>query len=830
MSPTKALKLTFCCDAKNDLYKILTAGGGRYERCSSISQAVRGAPKGTGVLVLADDYPKQTVPIEPEMFEQAAARDLRLYVEYPSRLPGLDVGQPRGTRAERAVIASSAFGEALPAMSIAQIHDCHFVPAQATAPHIVTAKVAGFNQAVYGLPEKDVFPILFEMPGANVMVATTKLSQFVTGRYAPQEAWRAIWQMVLEWLCPGARVALDWTPAVRAYFGPGDKLPSDAAGQAVRRGTDWFIKARMLPCPGWEETNDKVGDGSDGAGECFISRIRYDGSQPRGMGLRNDCISESAMALAIRYWLDSSERFKTIAANLQDFIYGPRGFQVRSSADPESPTFGLIKWSTGSQEVFFGDDNARSILGTIATATALGDDHWDEKLLRAILGNFRASGPYALQGHNLWEQLLFKYGWEHYWHHDQARLAPHFESWITACFLWLYDKTHFAPLLERTRRGIERMMQTYPDKWKWTNGIQQERARMLLPLAWLVRVDDTPEHRAWLHRMADDLLACQDACGAIREEVGQPGQGLYGPPKSNEAYATNEAPLIQVNGEKVCDMLYTSNFALLSLTEAAAATGDARLKKAADKLADFLVRIQVRSEARPELDGAWFRGFDFGRWEHWGSNADAGWGVWCTETGWTQGWICTVLALQGKKTNFWDFTAGSKIARHMDKLRPMMLPDRVLASSPPPPRPEGATEDLHLPVYHDDLWTGYVGRDVETTVDIGRDIDIRSLAADFCTGPAVGLILPKRVEFSVSSDGKTFQPAAVIEPDFPVKDRMSAQRVATGELNVRGRYVRMNAYRSDKKSADAGPAQQMPGARPRKIWVFIDEILVNPTT
>ena len=52
-------------------------------------------------------------------------------------------------------------------------------------------------------------------------------------------------------------------------------------------------------------------------------------------------------------------------------------------------------------------------------------------------------------------------------------------------------------------------MAAYPDKWKWTNGIQQERAKMLLPLAWLVRVEDTPEHRDWLRKIADDLINSQ---------------------------------------------------------------------------------------------------------------------------------------------------------------------------------------------------------------------------------------------------------------------------------------------------------------------------------
>ena len=77
----------------------------------------------------------------------------------------------------------------------------------------------------------------------------------------------------------------------------------------------------------------------------------------------------------------------------------------------------------------------------------------------------------------------------------------------------------------------------------------------------------------------------------------------------------------------------------LGLHEAAAATGEARLHEAATRLARFLCRIQARSEAHPWLDGAWMRSFDYDRWEYWGSSADAGWGAWSVEAGWTNAWI-----------------------------------------------------------------------------------------------------------------------------------------------------------------------------------------------
>jgi hypothetical protein len=218
-------------------------------------------------------------------------------------------------------------------------------------------------------------------------------------------------------------------------------------------------------------------------------------------------------------------------------------------------------------------------------------------------------------------------------------------------------------------------MSAYPADWRWANGIQQERARMLLPLSWLVRVEPTAEHRGWLERMTRELLASQDASGAIREEIGSAGKGRYGPPKSNAEYGTTEAPLIQNNGDPLCDLLYTTNFAFLGLHEAGAATGERLYVDAEEKLAKFLCRCQARSEVRPEFNGAWFRAFEFRRWEYWASNADAGWGAWSIESGWTQAWITSVLGMRQRKTSLWEVTEKSGIGKHMDRLRSVMLPE-----------------------------------------------------------------------------------------------------------------------------------------------------------
>src|SRR5205085_9861472 len=100
-----------------------------------------------------------------------------------------------------------------------------------------------------------------------------------------------------------------------------------------------------------------------------------------------------------------------------------------------------------------------------------------------------------------------------------------------------------------------------------------------------------------------------------------------------------------------------------------AACGDANLKHAENNLADFLCRIQSRSEKQPYLDGGWFRAFDYKRWDYFASSADAGWGAWSVEAGWAQAWTAAVLALRQRNTTFWDFTATSHVKDQLDRAR-----------------------------------------------------------------------------------------------------------------------------------------------------------------
>jgi hypothetical protein len=291
-----------------------------------------------------------------------------------------------------------------------------------------------------------------------------------------------------------------------------------------------------------------------------------------------------------------------------------------------------------------------------------------------ILANFRTSGRNGFRGNALNGKDIDNITWQTLMQAEFDNIAPHYESWLWAIYLWLYDKTGYQPLLAKAKSAIEITMTNYPEKWKWTNGIQQERARMILPLAWLVRVEDTKQHRDWLNTICDDLLKNQVEVGALREELGDKSLGKYGAPKSNKNYGLAEAPVIHHNGEPIADMLYTSNFAFFSLNEAAQATQNPTYLQAVDKLAEFMVRIQSTSLGREDLDGCWFRAFDYKNWEYYGSNADHGWGAWGTLTGWTQSFITTTLALKLKKTSYWDITNDSVIGNNIEASWSKMLP------------------------------------------------------------------------------------------------------------------------------------------------------------
>jgi hypothetical protein len=688
----KGTRLTFCCTPANDLFVALKKY--KFKRFDAPLTAVERAARHSTVLILADNYPAETTAIEPGVFRLAEEKDIVLFLEYPRAIPSLTFGPPQPTTWERVIVSSDLFGQELPKLRILAAHDCHFLPVTNGPPaDLVVARVAGYDRALYGLPSTGAFPLLFSVPGKKLLVATTKLSGFITARFAPRRDWEFVWENILRELGASLDIKVSTTPVVASAYGPDDKLPSDYQSEAFDNAARWFSSSGLLLSAAEKnlvhaalQSNGetmipprfdfKGGNGSLGILEGFSSAIQWDGSQPRRLPLRADCNAESAMVLALTARLRGNPVLTPAATaqNLLDYVYFNSDICGGARANPKSAAYGLIGWGAIAPAWLvanYGDDNARTILATVVAGAALNTHRYDERVTRALVANLRTSGQFGFRGDRIDLPALEKNTWPTFYNATPINYSPHFESYLWACYLWAYAQTHAPLFLQRATTAISMTMKAYPDKWRLQDNL--ERAHMLLCLAWLVRVEDTPEHREWLHRVATDLLASQTGSGAIHECLPRAQAGHYQVPLRNEDYGTGETPLLQQNGDPVSDQLYTTGFALLGLHEAVAATGDKKLADAETRLAQFLCRIQTRSTKLPYLSGTWFRAFDDQRWEPWASSADVGWGAWSVEAGWGQAWIPAVLALRESNTSVWDFTRDSHVAKYFHEVERQMF-------------------------------------------------------------------------------------------------------------------------------------------------------------
>lgn len=690
--------LTFSCDDQSDLYRLVKATGHEVSRFDKPTAAIQAAPDGSGVLILSQDYPNALTPIGTADYQLAESKRLRLYVEFPASVPNISLGDkpqlvatgPYGSVLERLVVADDYFGESLPAKRIMAFYDCSFLPVasdlSAIDTHIVAARVVGHDTAVLGLPEK-TWPILFSVREKELLVSTTTFSPCVTARFMPVAAWRVVLNRTLSWLDPSAP-STDWRPTVHPTHDKEASFPKGSRKEAIRRASQWYIDSKLLldeagmkfiyetPNPYGVEPFPKdwrgKGDGSLGIVECYIGkRIYLDGSQPANPCIRADCSSESAMGLAFcGTQLNLPERIR-IAKNLIDFVFLKSEMSQGPRSDPGSPVYGMLSHNTKSIGQNYSDDHARSLLGAIATAAITKDNRWDESICRTILADFRLTNADGYSQAMIPDDAIFSSGWESYWYREGHLYSPHYQAYIWATFLWLYDKTGYTPLLERARNGIDAMMKAYPDQWIAECGrIDEELCHMLLPLCYLVCVDENPTHRAWLQRLVDDILKTMDSCGAIPQRVTVPYT-------SNDQYGTGEAPVIYQTGDAGVDLLYTMNFAFSGLHEASFILRDPKLDQALDRIEAFLIRIQTASEAHPELSGTWYRGFDFNHWEYWGSDGEIGWCLLSTETGWTHSWITSTLVLREKRQSLWDATKESNVREAFEPLRKKMIPDKL---------------------------------------------------------------------------------------------------------------------------------------------------------
>ena len=628
---------------QSDLTKELNKSGVCFFSADSLLAAIDSASFSDAIIVQSAGYPSlnSAESLSEDLLSMATAKKLRILLEYPAEVVNVKFSKPRRAKYERTLVTGDLFSSNLPVNTILMQHQCWFMPAVDTGEVLLGAgKVAGYRKAVFGLPDK-CDPILFRHPdNPDILLAATSLTQFIKGRFSPASDWKLIWERLLDFLT-GRQIKLqEWNMTVRPSFKTDSPLPAGVEYKALRRNQRWFNDNMFFSV-----------DGKYGVFEGAESGIAYNGKQFVRPKSRADCNAEASMIPA-GIWLDNANpEDRELACNILKYLFeAPELIDL----DSKSPTYGLLKFYENIP-VYYGDDNARAVLACLFSTRQIDTQLYDKRILRCLLSLIRCTGPNGFRHNFLRTPGSFADGktWEDYGNEELFEGSPHHQAYLWAAFILGYKLSGHKEFLEKAKKGLKIMMSSYPDI-PWTNGLAEEKARLLLPLAFLVRIDSDPQYSAWLDRVAEDVICQMHSSGGIIEELGRYETGRYPAPQDNDNYGVTEAPLIQENGDLCCDLLYTMNYAFLGMHEAAAATGNPEYHQAADKMADFLCRIQTTSLNMPLLDGCWLRGFDFDLWDYYGSSADIGWGAWSVETGWTNTWIATVFCMRQHNFSLYD--------------------------------------------------------------------------------------------------------------------------------------------------------------------------------
>lgn len=589
--------------------------------------------------------------------------------------------------------------------SDAFLHDdiaAHSAIAAKDRVFVVGARVAGYDHAVFGVPPSQAQQqvVLFAATD-DILVSTTQLSNAVTARNGPIAAWGTLFEFIVGWVCKTRTKLPPLVATVRPRYSPTAKLPTGAEKMAVSAAISHLTDTSRLlysrrfvspptdlntlvqHCPTPDPADQENATCIDEGLSSYINAL---GNSSREMGTcaacgcsaktnrdqicantRTDDNAQSAVGIGVAGVLLNNSKYKLIAKAIVEYVYTTSGSQEHP-ANKSDGSRGLVDWFTVPAMVqrssFWGDNDGTVSISTAALAGLLFDtDEMQQivpKLLEQVFGLLRTTGTEGFRPASTSKGDMAKRGWRSFF---DATIGvgpqlsiPHMQANAWAIALWAGHATGIGLFQKRVFTATRLLMDRWPTKWTCMQTETEELAHEVLVLAWLVRVNNTAQPRAWLDAVASDLIAHQRSCGAIKEWVNTTCIETF--PTSNSGYGQGEGGLMQENTDPVADLLYAQNFALMSLHEAAHAIGlstpaGQRYSRAVDQLAEFFVRVQVHSTDQPNIDGAWLRAVDVDKWEFWASGNDYGYGPWETETGWTIGWVSATLGMRQLNTSFW---------------------------------------------------------------------------------------------------------------------------------------------------------------------------------
>ena len=444
--------------------------------------------------------------------------------------------------------------------------------------------------------------------GENLLWSAFVLRNFNKARFAPRRRWQALIAYIARWIT--GREPAFFPEAVVRYGTTEDvsqpEIFEKCRREAVKRGIAWLDG--ML-----------IDNGRGGVKEGTHHTVDPDGNQSVQEHFRTDCGGECAGVYKMYAYLTGDRRCAQIGKDMDALVYGP--MLIRGGACD-----GMVRWTMCSWSVCYQDDVARALLPGLYDWLFLGDDIRLADIARAMDFLVRTTARDGLRTwrtdkYELNERSIGELAAE-----EHGLPSAHYNAYYHAALLLTGKATGRKHYIETARRGLERLMELYPDTAR-EQSETEEMCRLILPLAILYMVTGEEKHREMLYRVARDLQEVRHPFGGYQEwDTG------YKAAFSRES--TGECSLLTENGDPVADLLYSSNWLPLGFAFAYEVTKDPWFEGLWRDAVAFCLRTQMFS-SDPLTDGAWCRAFDMDLKEAYAAPHDVGWAAYASETGWT---------------------------------------------------------------------------------------------------------------------------------------------------------------------------------------------------
>lgn len=611
------VRILIIADRKSDFTEVLSSCGAEVDLVSFYDAVYTDLARYNAFCILPEECGEFLDPRLREKLEKENRKGKKVFLQAVRSFHDHLCKEPEGTVRKRLIyiepeegngIAGFSTGDLLDdeanQMGVPEMHLEDMTPLLVYKEHIIAHSHA--NMGRDDILKENTFGLW--RCGEDILWSAFILRNFNKARFAPRERWRVLVRYLAEWITGNEP---SYMPDAVVAYGTREDIEQPGNFEkcrknAIDRGIAWLD--RML-----------IDEGRGGIKEGMSHNIDPDGKQTVLRYFRSDCTGECAGAFKMYAYLNQRQDYACKGRDMDSVVYGPMLIK-------KGICKGMMRWCMNSWSVCYQDDVARAVLPGLYESLFMGDDSHVQDICSAMEFLVKTT---AKDGLRIWRTDKYEINEESVAvlaEEEHGIASAHYNSYYHAALLLAGKLSGRKEFIETARRGLETLMELYPETAREQSGTQ-EMCRLILPLSILYQVTGEEKHRDLLYRVARDLQEVRHPFGGYREW----DEGY----KANcSRESTGECSLLTENGDPVADLLYSSNWLPLGFAYAWYATEDRWFEKLWRDSVVFCLKTQMYSED-PLLDGAWCRGFDMDLKEAFAVPHDAGWACYASETGWT---------------------------------------------------------------------------------------------------------------------------------------------------------------------------------------------------